>query len=185
MEWTPASGEQERHNATVITVGSRNYSLCSVSSSFSHATFEQPVRTLAIKWEVYILVKKSSCVFLLASLSLCRCELFYIYMCMYVDVNLHLWLYNMESPDPISLLVMLNLSNYLIKFRLYSINCFSGKQTPNPCHVKKAVSEGQPRKEFDNGFIFKVLGFNSWKLEIGKGLKYPSWHAYTCRYIPF
>ena len=24
----------------------------------------------------------------------CRCELFYIYMCTYVDVNLHMWLYN-------------------------------------------------------------------------------------------
>ena len=40
MEWTPASGEQERHNVTVITVGSRYYSLCSVSNSFSHATLE-------------------------------------------------------------------------------------------------------------------------------------------------
>ena len=37
MEWTPASREQEIHNVTVITVGSRNYSLCSVSSSLSHA----------------------------------------------------------------------------------------------------------------------------------------------------
>ena len=63
MEWTPASGEQKRHNVTVITVGSRYYSLCSVSSSLSHATLEQPFRTLAIKWEVYIFVKKSSCVF--------------------------------------------------------------------------------------------------------------------------
>ena len=62
MEWTPASGEQERHNVTVITVGSRNYSLCSVSSSLSHATLEQPIRTLAIKWEVNIFIKKSSCV---------------------------------------------------------------------------------------------------------------------------
>ena len=52
MEWTPASGEQERHNVTVITVGSRYYSFCSVSSSLSHATLEQPFRTLAIKWEV-------------------------------------------------------------------------------------------------------------------------------------
>ena len=52
MEWTPASGEQERHNVTVITVGSRNYSWCSVSSSLSHATLEQPFRILAIKWEV-------------------------------------------------------------------------------------------------------------------------------------
>ena len=45
MEWTPASGEQERHNMAVITVGSRYYSLCSVSSSLSHATLEQPFRT--------------------------------------------------------------------------------------------------------------------------------------------
>ena len=45
----PASGEQERHNVTVITVGSRNYSLCSVSSSLSHATLQQPFRNLAIK----------------------------------------------------------------------------------------------------------------------------------------
>ena len=50
--------EQERHNVTVITVGSRYYSLCSVSSSLSHATLEQPFRTLVIKWEVYIIVKE-------------------------------------------------------------------------------------------------------------------------------
>ena len=61
-EWTPASDEQERHNVTVITVGSRNFSLCSIFSSLSHATLEQPFRTLAIKWEVNIIVKKSSCV---------------------------------------------------------------------------------------------------------------------------
>ena len=103
MEWTRISGEQERHNVTV-----KIWSLCSVSSTLSHANLEQPSRTLAINWEVYMLLKKSSCVFLpaslscvvsscvflLASLSLCRCELFYIYMCMYVDVNLHMWLYN-------------------------------------------------------------------------------------------
>ena len=44
--------ERERHNVTVITVGSRYYSLYSISSSLSHATLEQPFRTLAIKWEV-------------------------------------------------------------------------------------------------------------------------------------
>ena len=49
-----------------------------------------------------------SCIFVIASsllrrlfmhlsLSLCRCELFYIYMCSYVDVNLHVWLYNSKS----------------------------------------------------------------------------------------
>ena len=67
MEWTPASGEQERHNVTVITVGSKCYSLCSISSSLSHANLEQPFRTLAIKWEVNILLKKCSSVFLHAS----------------------------------------------------------------------------------------------------------------------
>ena len=95
MEWTPASGEQERHNMTVITVGSRNYSLCSVSSSLSHATLEQPFRTLAIKWEVNIFVKKSLCVFL-PVLSLHACifvtasviiasvciQYIYVYFCM-------------------------------------------------------------------------------------------------------
>ena len=54
MEWTPASGEQERHNVT----GSRNYSLCLISSSLSHATLEQPFRTLAIKWEVKYICKE-------------------------------------------------------------------------------------------------------------------------------
>ena len=38
-------------------------------------------------------------VFLRLSLSLCRCELFYIYMCMYVDVNLHMRVYN-TTPFP-------------------------------------------------------------------------------------
>ena len=44
--------EQERHNVTVITEGSKYYSLCSVSSSLSHANLEQPFRTFAIKGEV-------------------------------------------------------------------------------------------------------------------------------------
>ena len=86
--------QRDSHNS-----GVKIWSLCSLSSTLSHANLEQPFRTLAIKWEVNIIVKKSSCVFLPASfipasLSLCRCELFYIYMCMYADVNLHMWLYN-------------------------------------------------------------------------------------------
>ena len=52
----------------VITVGSRNYSLCSVSSSLSHATLEQPFRTLTNKVRGKILLKKSFCVFLQASI---------------------------------------------------------------------------------------------------------------------
>ena len=92
------------------------WSLCSVSSSLSHATLEQPFRTLAINWEVNIIVKKSSCVFPLASLSLCRCELFYIYMCMYVDVNLHMWLYNESKKERIDYVISITL--YL---RMFSI----------------------------------------------------------------
>ena len=37
------------------------WSLCSVSSTLSHANLEQPFRTLEIKWEVNIFLKKSSC----------------------------------------------------------------------------------------------------------------------------
>ena len=60
--------------------GVKIWSLCSVSITLSHANLEQPFRTLAIKWEVNIFLKKSSCVFLpscvfpLASLLLCRCD---------------------------------------------------------------------------------------------------------------
>ena len=86
MEWTLASGEHERHNVTVITVGSRYYSLYLVSRSLSLATLSNPCNKVRGK----ILLKKSSGVFLHASLSLSRRELFYIYMCMYVDVNLHM-----------------------------------------------------------------------------------------------
>ena len=68
------------------------WSLCSVSSTLSHANLEQPFRTLAIKWQVNIFVKKSSCIFVYAfsflhlncycvrrlfmhlSLMLCRCD---------------------------------------------------------------------------------------------------------------
>ena len=49
------------------------------------------------------MLKKSSGVFLHASLSLCRCELFYIYMCTYVDVNLHMWLYNIKKKPTMSI----------------------------------------------------------------------------------
>ena len=64
--WLSSTKERERHNVTVITVRSRNYGLCSVSSSLSHATLEQPFRTLAIKWEVDIVkevfLRLSACV---------------------------------------------------------------------------------------------------------------------------
>ena len=54
MEWTPTSGEQERHNVTVITVGSK-YEVYVRSPASSHMqTLKQPFQTLAIKWEVNI-----------------------------------------------------------------------------------------------------------------------------------
>ena len=49
-----------RHNVTVITVGSK-YEVYVRSPASSHM---QTFRTLAIKWEVNMFVKKSSCVFL-------------------------------------------------------------------------------------------------------------------------
>ena len=45
MEWTPTSGEQERHNVTVITVGSK-YEVYVRSPAPSH---RQPFRTLTNK----------------------------------------------------------------------------------------------------------------------------------------
>ena len=75
--------QRDGHNS-----GVKIWSLCSVSSILSHATLKQPFRTLAIKWEVNIFVKKSSCVvpscvFLLASLLLwcwrCICIQIYIW----------------------------------------------------------------------------------------------------------
>ena len=76
MEWTPRPlvdhlREQERHNVTVITVGSK-YEVYVRSPAPSHMqTLEQPFRNLAIKWEVKILLKKSSCVFILHCFFLC------------------------------------------------------------------------------------------------------------------
>ena len=52
--------------------GSKYWSLCSVSSSLSHANPEQPFWTLVIKWEVYIFIKKSSCVFIISCVCLCH-----------------------------------------------------------------------------------------------------------------
>ena len=54
--------QRDGHNS-----GVKILQLCSISSSLSHANLEQPFRTLAIKWEVNILLKKFSCVFLPAS----------------------------------------------------------------------------------------------------------------------
>ena len=105
--------ERERHNVTVITVGSKYYSLCSVSSSLSQENPTQPFRTLAIKWEVYILLKKASCV-----VYYCVC-----YQCVgmypaYICVFLHEDMNSLSSHwDQCSLAS----SNYIV---IYEALCF-------------------------------------------------------------
>ena len=56
--------EQERHNVTVITVGSKyfNYFRTPTPTPTATQTLNNPFEPLQIKWEVYILLKKSSCV---------------------------------------------------------------------------------------------------------------------------
>ena len=54
--------QRDGHNS-----GVKIWSLCSVSSNLSHTKPWTTLSNLAIKWEVNIIVKKSSCVFLLAS----------------------------------------------------------------------------------------------------------------------
>ena len=101
MEWTPASGKQERHNVAVITVGSRYYSLYSISSSLSHATLEQPFRTLTNKGRGKYFIKKSSCVvssrvFVTASLiiaSVCI-QPIYVYVCISIFI---MWVYTIST----------------------------------------------------------------------------------------
>ena len=83
--------QRDGHNS-----GVKIWSLCSVSSTLSHANLEQPFRTLAIKWEVNIFLKKSSCVVSSCVLYSCVCRLscvcyhcvgmYPVYICMQ-----HLW----------------------------------------------------------------------------------------------
>ena len=59
MEWTPRPlvehlREQERPNATVITVGSKYEVYVRSPTSSAHANLQQPFRTLAINWEVNV-----------------------------------------------------------------------------------------------------------------------------------
>ena len=85
---------RKRHNVTVITVGSK-YEVYVRSPASSHMQpFNNPFEPLQIKWEVNMLLKKSSCV-----LSSCVCRLSCVcYHCVgmypvYICVFLH------ESAD--------------------------------------------------------------------------------------
>ena len=74
--------QRDGHNS-----GVKIWCLCSVSSTLSHANLEQPFRTLAIKWEVNIFLKKSSCVFLPASLSCVVYSCVCLWYCVVVMLN--------------------------------------------------------------------------------------------------
>ena len=69
-----ASGERERHNVDGHeSGGGQNIEVSVRSLSPSHTqTLSNPFRTVAIKWKVHILLKKSSCVFIIVSLWCCR-----------------------------------------------------------------------------------------------------------------
>ena len=63
-----ASGYQERHNVTVITVGSK-YKVYVRSPAPSHMQpLSNPFQTLQIKWEVKYNCKEASCVFIMRPL---------------------------------------------------------------------------------------------------------------------
>ena len=104
--------QRDGHNSLV-----KIWSLCSVSSTLSHATAEQPFRTLAIKWEVNMFVKKSSCVFLhecvimrrlLLHLYSCVC----LWYCVVVMLNDDVDDYITSIPDTLSGRVVLSLCRY-------------------------------------------------------------------------
>ena len=92
MEWTPKSGEQERHKVTVITVGSK-YEVYVRSPAPSHMqTLNNPFELLQIEWEVNIIVKKSSCVLSSCVVYDCVCYhcvgMYPVYIC--------IWEYNIN-----------------------------------------------------------------------------------------
>ena len=69
--------QRDGHNS-----GVKIWSLCSVSSTLSHANLKKPFQTLQIKWEVNMLLKKSSCVLIMVSLWCC------------MNMYMYKWLYN-------------------------------------------------------------------------------------------
>ena len=81
--------QRDGHNS-----GVKIWSLCSVSSTLSHANLEQPFRTLAIKWEVNIFVKKSSCIFVTESFlpvpSFLRLPSCFVPSCVFIVVMLEM-----------------------------------------------------------------------------------------------
>ena len=75
-EWTPGppvEHQNEKDNVAGQKSGGQNIAVSVRSPAPSHTqTLSNPFRTLAIKWEVHIFLKKSSCVFIIVSLWCCR-----------------------------------------------------------------------------------------------------------------
>ena len=85
--------QRDGHNS-----GVKIWSLCSVSSILSHATLKQPFRTLAIKWEVNMLLKKSSCVFILpASVSMRFPSCVFIVVSLWIILHIYVHICRCES----------------------------------------------------------------------------------------
>ena len=100
-------------------MGVKIWSLCSVSSTLSHANLEQPFRTLAIKWEVNMLLKKSSC-FLSSCVSLCASVFIIIESLWYGKWVYNTWPQKNCPRKELSVVVdCCQCSFYLFKFTLH------------------------------------------------------------------
>ena len=93
---------------------------------------------------------------------MCRCELFYIYMCKYVDVNLHMWLYNTFRSDFIFNLfegftAFFNPKIYIRSKGFVSVGSTTKiyERTHTYTHVPAHISTypSQPRAARDVGYI--------------------------------
>ena len=103
IEWTPKLGEQKRHNVTVITVGSRNYSYVRSPAPSHMQPLNNTFGTLQMKWEVKYICKEvflrlPSCVFVLnasflpASVIIASVWIqnMYVYVCIRIFIK---WVY--------------------------------------------------------------------------------------------
>ena len=131
--------QRDGHNS-----GVKIWSLCSVSSTLSHANLEQPFRTLAIKWEVNIIVKKTSCVSLPAFLSCVVYSCVSLWCCVVVmlndDVDDYITLYyNIELLKKLPIGKCLTLSYQLRQKRSLHLRTDSDKNVNLPSKDSKLI----------------------------------------------
>ena len=93
--WAALENEKDTM-LTAITLGSKYFN-CVRSPAPSHMqTLSNPFRTLAIKWEVNIFIKKSSCVFIIASVYHCV-GMYPVYIYVYFCMNQQITIQHMDS----------------------------------------------------------------------------------------